>query len=557
MNKPQSNATEKSRPKLAILCPPGWSTFLIDIVAHLQTNYDLRTCYTDSGPEITEAVNWADIVWIEWANEMAVEVTNKLTVLDDKRVICRLHSYEVFDGFLNQVNWSRVDDLIFVANHIKEHAVGRMSDLDQKVKRIHVVPNCIDPDKYPLTKRSRGYNLAFVGNVNYKKGPMLLLQAMARLVERDPKYKIHIAGNTQDVRYTLYYTQMVLEMGLERNIVFDGWVDDIAEWLQDKQYIVSSSLLESQGMGILEGMLRGLKPVIHNFVGARDLYDSKYLWTTIDEFVQMVTSDDYDSTEYHDFVRTRYPLQKQLDLIEDLLMINYRDKKAANSKVISGTINFAQPLEPGIEVVDNRKAFTIEYCRGKRVLHVGCVDAGIMEQRIEEKNFLHYYIDQVATKLIGVDIDRPGLDHLSKAGYDVHYLDLQTDRQLLTDLAAQVDLIVIPEVIEHLNNVGQALDNLRESGFTGDILFTTPNAFSYRTTLMLAQGVEMVHPDHNYYFSATTLKAVMDKHGFEIKRLLLYYWPTDDELGRQMTAILKSCPYYGEGLIAITRVRNS
>ncbi|MCK4574133.1 MAG: glycosyltransferase, partial [candidate division Zixibacteria bacterium] len=238
--------------------------------------------------------------------------------LAQKQVICRLHSYEAFAGFVAQIKWERIDDLIFVADHIKEQVLLQQPDLEQKVKRIHILPNGINLDRFAFTERTKGHNLAFVGDINYKKGPLLLFHAFAELVRRDPRYTLSVAGRFQDDRFALYFSQMTKEMGFEKNLRFDGWVDDISGWLDDKQYIVSSSLLEGHPVGLMEGMARGLKPVIHNFVGARGIYDDRFVWNTIDEFVAMVTSDDYDSAAYRAFVEDNFSLTRQLEQLKEI-----------------------------------------------------------------------------------------------------------------------------------------------------------------------------------------------------------------------------------------------
>ena len=80
--------------KIAILCLPGFQSFLGDIVHFLKTKYEVHTCYNNNNHEIESAVRWADIVWLEWANELTIELTNRSSLFDGKRVICRLHSYE-------------------------------------------------------------------------------------------------------------------------------------------------------------------------------------------------------------------------------------------------------------------------------------------------------------------------------------------------------------------------------------------------------------------------------------------------------------------------------
>jgi 2-polyprenyl-3-methyl-5-hydroxy-6-metoxy-1,4-benzoquinol methylase len=69
----------------------------------------------------------------------------------------------------------------------------------------------------------------------------------------------------------------------------------------------------------MEAMACGLKPVIHNFVGARDIYPEKYLWNTIPEFSQRITDGDYSSSEYKNYIERYYSLSRQLDSIENVI----------------------------------------------------------------------------------------------------------------------------------------------------------------------------------------------------------------------------------------------
>jgi len=59
-------------------------------------------------------------------------------------------------------------------------------------------------------------------------------------------------------------------------------------------------------------MAMGIKPVIHDFYDAKELFDPQWLFRTVDEAVQMITSDDYDSAYYRAFVEQRYSLDKQV-----------------------------------------------------------------------------------------------------------------------------------------------------------------------------------------------------------------------------------------------------
>jgi len=328
---------QKPKRKIAVLCLPGLESFLQDIVDFLQTKYEVLTCYSNNNRDIEAAAHWADVVWIEWANELAIALTNHPTLLDGKHIICRLHSYETLAGFVQKVKWEKIDDLIFVAEHIKDIVLQQDPSLHSKVTNILIIPNGVNLDKLVFRNRSKGKNLAYLGHINYKKGPMLLLHAFRELLQADTKYRLFIAGDFQDARYQLYFNQMIKEMDLARSIQFDGWVDDVAHWLEDKHYIVCTSVLEGHPVGIMEAMACGLKPVIHNFVGAKDIYPEKYLWNTIPQFVEKVTEPDYDPITYRNFIKKHYSLSHQMDAIAKILsnMSSYLPKKDIKSETIA------------------------------------------------------------------------------------------------------------------------------------------------------------------------------------------------------------------------------
>jgi SAM-dependent methyltransferase len=315
----ESKIMEKPKRKIAVLCLPGLQSFLADIVDFLNKKYQVRTCYSNNNKEIEDTIHWADVVWIEWANELAIALTNHPTLLNGKHLVCRLHSYDALAGFVQKIKWEKIDDLIFVAKHIKDIVLQQEPNLSSIVNNIHIVPNGVNLDKFVFRDRSKGKNLAYLGHINYKKGPMLLLHAFRELVQGDKKSRLFIGGNFQDARYELYFSQMVKEMDLTRNIQFDGWIDNVAHWLKDKHYIVCTSVLEGHPIGLMEAMASGIKPVIHNFIGAKDIFPEKYLWNTIPEFCHIIASEDYSSIEYKNYIEKYYSLNKQLYSIENVI----------------------------------------------------------------------------------------------------------------------------------------------------------------------------------------------------------------------------------------------
>jgi len=306
----------KNQKKLAIICAKGLDNFIDDIVKGLSDEYWVQRWTVTNDKEIKAAIDWADIVWLEWANEVAIIGTNYPSAWT-KPIVVRLHGYESLrNDFLNRINWSVVDDIVFVAYNVRNTAFSNKPDLS-KVRNI-VIPNGLDLKKYRFNSRKKGTKLAFAGHLNYKKNPMLMIQILKKLVDLDGNFTLHWAGDIQDDRIWRYLNHILNDMDISKNFVFDGWIEDMNEWLEDKNYFISTSIHEGYGVAIMEAMAKGIKPVIHNFYIATEFYPRDFLFNTVDEAVHMVISDEYDSSKYRAFVE-KYSLENQLKKINSIL----------------------------------------------------------------------------------------------------------------------------------------------------------------------------------------------------------------------------------------------
>jgi glycosyltransferase involved in cell wall biosynthesis len=237
------------------------------------------------------------------------------------RNIIRLHRYEAYLDYPKEVNWDNINVLITVGNRCVNEILSRkMPGIASRTKIVEIA-NGVDLEKFGFIERSHGPKMAFVGDLKLVKNPMFALQCMHRLHSIDDEYKLFFAGRMadEDAFVEQYLRHMVDVLGLRDVVFFDGWQGDIGSWLADKHYIISTSVIESQGMGILEGMACGLKPVVHNFPGAEEIFGSEFLFNTTEEFCERILSAEYEPRRYRDFVEERYSLRGQLERINEVL----------------------------------------------------------------------------------------------------------------------------------------------------------------------------------------------------------------------------------------------
>lgn len=204
-------------------------------------------------------------------------------------------------------------------------------------------------------------------------------------------------------------------------------------------------------------------------------------------------------------------------------------------------------------VVD-RDEFLVEAARGKSVLHLGCADASHVGRRISDGTLLHSRLAVVASNIVGVDKDEDGVGLLKGMGFEDIVLG---DVEKLSELALGRDfeMVLAGEILEHLPNPGLCLSGAKDLlRMDGCLVVTVPNAFAIKGFLRMIGGTELVHPEHLFYFSETTLRKLILRAGFR-EMSHVYYVSSPATRVRQILdtmvfgPIRRFAPYVSDGLI--------
>ena len=167
---------------------------------------------------------------------------------------------------------------------------------------------------------------------------------------------------------------------------------------------------------------------------------------------------------------------------------------------------FVQKVVVGRELAGRSRLDVFrQICQGRRVLHVGCVDWPITDPA----NSLHVHLDKHCHQLDGLDIHPEAFPAIQPYVSGRLYNDWQ-------QVDAAYDLILAPEVLEHVADIGAFLASLDKVD-APDVVITVPDAFSCmkRHFDYLPESetfVEVVHPDHNCWYTPYTFSNVIRKY---------------------------------------------
>jgi len=290
-------------------------SFLAPLLPALERHYETRFISAGPGEDLAAAIAWADIVWLEWCWDHAVWATRNAIPVG-KPCVVRLHSIEALQtNYPAQMDWSRVSRLVTVAEDITEVLLAGFPSVAGAVP-IQVIPNGIDMAHFRPGNPDR-FRIGWVGHLEPKKNPMLLMQIAHRVFHRDPRFSFHVAGAFTDARTTRYLQQMQCSLGLAGVVHFGGHVADMPGWYSDKGVLLSTSMYESFGMNIGEAMAVGAFPVVHGFPGADRLWPEECVFASVDHAVALIQA--ARPGLYREWVADRYGLDRQIDQVLTML----------------------------------------------------------------------------------------------------------------------------------------------------------------------------------------------------------------------------------------------
>lgn len=212
-----------------------------------------------------------------------------------------------------------------------------------------------------------------------------------------------------------------------------------------------------------------------------------------------------------------------------------------------------------------RLDFIKRISEGKSVLHLGCTNWPYTLEAMDAGTLLHKDLAEVSRELYGFDFDQEGIDVLASKGFENLY---RADLQKLSDvqLDKQFDVIIAGEMIEHLNNPGEFLSGIKRfMNRDTQLVITTINAYSGMRFFVYglrgrSGSLEPVHPDHVAYYSYSTLKLLVERHGFEVASFMFYdlgeeHRPHNGRLRNLVNDVcVKIAPQWADGVIAVCRI---
>lgn len=229
--------------------------------------------------KLRTAVNDADLIWVEWADETAVLVSQWEV---KKPVLVHLHRYESLSTWLHVLNPLGISGIFFVSDCMRQIVLSQRPSLARVP--MSVVPLGVNPSLYSTAKTAAAAcTIAQVGWRVDIKDTFWTINLVKRLRETDPTWKLLLVGPEPDPKDAWARPLYRLISANSEWITITGNREDLADYFRNIGWVVSASLSESFHRSVIEGAAAGCVPVVRDwpemarYGGARGIYPEHWI----------------------------------------------------------------------------------------------------------------------------------------------------------------------------------------------------------------------------------------------------------------------------------------
>ncbi len=135
--------------KIAFIIQGGTDKFLAPVRNWVSDRFEFREINGSDTDGVNNALEWADLTWVEWVQDAAVRVSH---LKRRGKLIMRLHGFEAYTSLPADVAWQNVDALMVVSQHMTDILRLRIPDIEQRTE-VFVLPNGVDTTLFNAPKK--------------------------------------------------------------------------------------------------------------------------------------------------------------------------------------------------------------------------------------------------------------------------------------------------------------------------------------------------------------------------------------------------------------------
>lgn len=238
----------------------------------------------------------SDVIIGEWGRPNNVWIQKRAA--GDKRLIVRVHRYEVTTEFPRAIDMDRFDAGVVIVPWVGRALV---QEFDWPIEKMVYIPNYVNAEHFQREKLPGAeFTLGIVGITPDLKRLDLALDLLAALRSIDLRYSLRVRGSLPPTHIHWRTNPRIAEQWekvlfrlrtdplLRNSVAFDPPGRDMAAWFEGIGVILSTSDLEGSHVALAEGAASGALPIARPWPGVRTLWPEDFVFDKLDAAVEQI-----------------------------------------------------------------------------------------------------------------------------------------------------------------------------------------------------------------------------------------------------------------------------
>lgn len=243
------------------------------------------------------------------------------------KIAVRIIDWEVHQGLVRDPHIAKwVDHAITITPHIRNIVLDENEGFTKD--KVALIRCGVDLKEFTYRKPKNGTNIVIPCNeIDWVlKNVLEGIKIFAMLRKQDKRdWKLHIRGKWCQQKYIkIAFEDFIKKAGIEEHVHFQvARVPSMNDYFEDMDYCLVPSLKEAFGYTTAECMAKGIKPILHNWLGSEDTWPKESLYLTPDEAVENILAGytEEDARSYQAYIEEKYDARRMCKEVDELLGI--------------------------------------------------------------------------------------------------------------------------------------------------------------------------------------------------------------------------------------------
>lgn len=200
-----------------------------------------------------------------WPKIFTVHGFDSLNLPTEKPKLWKIRS--IMWSIAEKIAMKRQKHIISIAPYVKKEIQPLTS------AKIFDIWNPLDIRFFSIERKEKEASLLFLGWINQRKNPGILIEAVQKLVSKYPNLNLILCGEESDKEYSQSLRMRIKELNIENNITFMGNLSQsqVKDQIATASIFILPSLQENAPMVIAENMAAGVPVIASDRCGIPDM----------------------------------------------------------------------------------------------------------------------------------------------------------------------------------------------------------------------------------------------------------------------------------------------